>query len=608
MTEHEHEELVAENDQLIGQVFRYSLLAFAGIALVGIGIYFGFFREGEKEPPVASDLPVQAPTPEDRSVEAPAVTFVDITEAAGIDFVHTNGATGKKLLPETMGGGVAFFDYDRDGDADLFLVNGRPWADDASGPPAEPSRLYRNDGQGRFEDVTEQVGLGRHFVYGLGVAVGDYDGDGWLDLFVTAVGQNELWRNVEGRRFEEVTSAAGVAGDPRSWSSGAAFFDADGDQDLDLFVCQYIQWSPEIDEAVDYRLTGIGRAYGPPMNFQGTHSTLYLNDGGRFTDVSKAAGIEVVNAATDEPMGKALAVLPFDFDGDGDIDIFVANDTVRNFLFRNRGDGTFDEDGVALGVAYDNQGKATGAMGVDAGFYRHDHVGLAVGNFANEMTSFFVAPTTEPYFSDEAAVEGIGATSRSSLTFGLLLLDVDLDGRLDLLQTNGHLEDEINRVQPSQHYAQPAQLYWNTGRDRGACFVPFEEAGDLTRPIVGRGAAHADIDGDGDLDVILTQIAGPPLLLRNDQRLGHHWIRLELSQPGPNPFAYGAVVELVVGGQRQVRDVRPTRSYLSQVELPVTFGLGTHDAIDRIVITWPDGTRDERAGLPVDQLHRIERR
>jgi len=587
------QELVPADDAVIGRAFRWSLLVMAVIAAAAAVTAWLVTRPDVRPPP--------APPPRAEAIarrpdaRPPTVVFTDITAEAGIEFVHTNGATGDKLLPETMGGGCAFLDFDGDGDQDLLLVNSGHWpaSPGAEGAPVTMA-LYRNAGAGRFEDVTAAGGL-EIGLYGMGAAVGDFDNDGDVDLYVTAVGPNHLFRN-DGGRFTDVTGAAGVAGAADDWSTGSGFLDFDGDGDLDLFVCNYVRWSERIDFAVDYRLTGLGRAYGPPMNFEGTFPSLFRNDGdGTFTDVSAASGLHVTNPATGVPVAKSLGVTFLDIGADGRIDVFVANDTVRNFLFRNTGDGTFDEVANLSGAAYNSMGAATGAMGIDAAHYRNDEtLGFGIGNFANEMTSLYVSQGLAWQFADESIGEGIGAPSRRHLSFGLFFFDFDLDGRLDLLQANGHLEDEINAIQSSQHYRQPAQLFWNAGSESRFCFVEVDRAsvGDLSRPMVGRGAAYADIDGDGDLDVLLTEVGGRPMLLRNDQDLGHHWLRVKLTGRASNRDAIGAWVELTGSdGVIQRRQVMPTRSYLSQVELPVTFGLGDHDRVGGLRVTWPDGTR-----------------
>jgi len=604
---HDADEFVPADDAVIGRAFRRSLLVIGIVAAVVVIVFF--VPKGGKDVPVAIDRPpVAAPDKLDqRADEIPRVVFADVTTGAGIDFVHESGAAGDKFLPEAMGGGCAFFDADGDGDQDLLLVNSCRWPDaEAAGEDGPPPTmaLYRNDGRGSFTDATVESGLDLSF-YGVGAAVGDYDGDGDVDVFITALGPNRLLRNDDGV-FTDVTTSAGVGGPGNAWSTSAGFLDYDGDGRLDLFVCNYVEWSREIDLELGFTLNGTDRAYGPPKLYRGTVSRLYRNEGdGTFADVTEAAGIAVRNPATGEPLGKALGVTFIDVDGDGLLDILVANDTVQNFIFRNRGDGGFEEMGASSGFAFDEMGAATGAMGIDGGDIGNDG-GLAIGvaNFANESTSLYVQQRGGWQFADTAGSAGIGSPSRLKLTFGLLLLDYDLDGRLDLLQANGHLEETINELQASQHYRQPAQLFWNTGtagRTRFAA-APDETLGDLATPVVGRGASCADIDGDGDLDVLITQTGGRPLLLRNDQDLGHHWLTVTLVGAGGNTGAIGAVVELTAGGVTQRRHVMPTRSYLSQVALPLTFGLGGTAEIDSVRVTWPGGGTQAVVAPPADRV------
>ena len=315
------------------------------------------------------------------------------------------------------------------------------------------------------------------------------------------------------------------------------------------------------------------------------------------------------NSTTGVPTGKSLGVVPVDLNNDGWIDLVVANDTVQNFVFLNQGNGTFKEQGAASGIAFDTYGNTRGAMGIDAARYRNDaNLGIVIGNFANEMTALYVSQAGSAFFTDEAIAEGIGPASRLPLKFGVFFFDYDLDGRLDVLACNGHLEEEISKIQASQKYAQSAQLFWNCGAASGPCFVNSaadKNGSDLFKPIVGRGSAYADIDGDGDLDVILTQVNGAPMLLRNDQKLGRHWARLKLVGTKSNRDAIGAWVSIKAGGVTQQRQVMPTRSYLSQSELPLTFGLGSAAGVEAVEIRWPSGQKQTVANLAADQLTTI---
>jgi hypothetical protein len=601
------DELVPADDTVIARAFRRSLLLILVlVAAVLVGLWLA--RDAPEVGETVRRGPIPAPPPLERETpEAPVVRFTDITLAAGIDFLHVSGAVGEKLLPETMGAGAAFFDTDADGDQDLLLVNSDHWLENRTAPRPTLA-LFRNDGSGRFENMTVDAGLDVT-LYGQGVAAGDYDDDGRVDLFITALGENRLFRNL-GKRFRDVTREAGVAGASDAWSTGTGFLDYDNDGDLDLFVCNYVQWTRAQDLEVHYTLNGIDRAYGPPRQYPGAHSSLYRNEGdGTFTDVAEQAGIRIVNPVTGEPAAKSLAATFVDADGDGFLDIFVANDTVRNFIFRNRGDGTFAEVGTHSGLGFDTMGNATGAMGIDAADYGNNGL-LAVGiaNLANETTSFFVQQGDPWQFVDMANILGIGSPSLLRLSFGAFFFDFDLDGRLDFLQANGHLEQEINEIQPSQHYRQPAQLFWNRGPGARPLFAVLaeEQTGDLDRPLVGRGATYADIDGDGDLDVLITQAGDRPVLLRNDQSAGHHWLRVRLAGKTVNRDAVGVEVRLRAGGVTQRRRVMPTRSYLSQVELPVTFGLGGHERVDSLTVHWPGKPHQEVTVGAVDRTLVVE--
>ncbi|MEZ5540691.1 MAG: CRTAC1 family protein [Pseudomonadota bacterium] len=586
-------------EHIIRSAFYRSLAVILTLAAGAGGLVWYLDRGPETPAPVVESGPV-VPVADDKAGEPrpPAATFADIARAAGIAFTHTNGAYGEKLIPEAIGSGVAFLDYDNDGDQDLLLVNSAWFPGQSHGTPPIQA-LYRNDGSGSFTDVTQESGLALT-CYCMGVAVGDYDNDGWTDIYLTALGPNHLLKNTNGR-FSDVTAATATAGGATDWSTAAAFVDIDNDGDLDLFVGNYVEWSREIDMEIDFRLTGVGRAIGAPNHFYGTQNRLYRNDGNAtFTDITEAAGMLVRDSNTGVAVGKTLAVAPVDYDRDGLIDLFIANDTTRNFLFHNLGQGRFEEIGVLEGIAYDRNGKATGAMGIDSAWYRNDDdLAVGIGNFANEMSSLYVTAGGRPPFADEAVLEGFGPASRLALTFGLFFFDYDLDGRLDLFQANGHLETEISVVQPSQTYAQPAQLFWNCGDACRNRFQLVDSPGDISEPMVGRGAAYADIDQDGDLDIAVNQNGRTAVLFRNEQQLGHHWLRLKLVGTSANRDAIGAEVELRAGGTIQRHVVMPTRSYLSQVELPVTFGLGTDTVIDTLRITWPGG---EVQTVPVGQV------
>lgn len=609
----EPEDLVQGDDSVIGRAVLRSVIAIALVGVLGGGAWWSrsFFKARKQERVTQLAAP-QAVT-NAAAAEVPKAGFTDVTVAAGIQFRHETGAAGEKLLPETMGGGVGLGDLDGDGDPDLIFVNGShwPWAKPAGATTVPPGlALYRNDstpGAVKFVDVTADSGLSAPF-YGMGVAIGDADGDGQPDLLVTGVGGTRLFRNRGGLKFEDVTAAAGVAGDPADWTSAALWLDHDRDGDLDLFVANYVRWSRAVDAEVGYKIDGQTRAYGPPMNFQGALPRFYRNDGnGKFTDISKDAGVQVKNPSTGVPAGKTLGLALADINHDGWPDVVAANDTVQNFVFVNRRNGTFQEAGAETGIAFDSYGNPRGAMGIDAGCFTPDgKLGVAIGNFANEMTAMYVEAATStpesPHFSDESISWGVGGPSRDPLKFGVFFFDYDLDGRLDLLTVNGHLEEEIAKIQHGQKYRQSAQLFWNAG-DAGFVPVGPDAAGkDLFQTIVGRGSAFADVDGDGDLDVVFTQLGGAPMLLRNDQQLGHAWIRVRLVGKAGNPEALGASVRVKAGGRNQWRTQTTTRSYLSSSEAVLTFGLGSAREIEELEVVWPDGTRQTVTGATAGKV------
>ena len=590
----------ATDDAAIGRALRWSI---AALVLIVAATAF-LLVKGSPSRPGEGASPASI-------AGMPRVTFTDITTSAGITFHHRNGARGGKFLPETMGGGCAFLDFDGDGDQDILFVSATDWPwDSADAKRPSVLTLYSNDGTGQFTDVSSTSGLDLD-AYAMGSAVGDFDNDGRPDIFVTGVGGGHLFHNEGGGKFRDITTDAGVAGTSGDWTTSASWLDIDNDGDLDLFVCNYVRWSRDTDIAIDYKLPGIGRAYGPPMNFTGTYPYLYRNDGGgHFTDISATAGIQIKNKATGLPLAKSLGLAPIDLDGDGWIDLIVANDTVQNFVFHNERNGTFKEIGEVTGTAFDNYGKVRGAMGIDAARSQgDDSLAVSIGNFANEMTALYVSKQNALTFADEAIAQGIGPASRHLLSFGVFFFDYDLDGWLDLLTTNGHLEQEIAKVQPDQQYRQPAQLFWNArGVRASGGFVPVQSddtTRDLFQPIAGRGSAFADIDGDGDLDLLLTQVGGSSILLRNDQQLHHHWLRLKLTGSRANRDAIGAWIKVRAGGKLLWRHVMRTRGYLSQSELPVTIGLGKSERVDEISITWPGGEVQKVDGLRVDSASTV---
>ncbi|MCH7573790.1 MAG: CRTAC1 family protein [Candidatus Marinimicrobia bacterium] len=514
-----------------------------------------------------------------------AIVFTDITREAGLDFVHISGAFGRKWMPETLGSGGGFLDYDNDGLPDIFLVNSAYWTGHESGSAPPVSRLYRNLGAGRFEDVSAAAGLD-FTLYGMGCTFADYDNDGDLDIYITAVGDNKLLRNDSGI-FTDVTRAAGVLGnsdvpgDAPAWSTSAAWLDYDRDGWLDLFVCNYVKWTPETD--LFTTLDGTSKSYATPQLYQGETSRLYRNlQGKRFVEVTQQAGVY-------NPEGKSLGVAVADFNHDHWPDIIVANDTQPNFLYLNNGDGTFSDVALPAGVAYDEYGRARGGMGIDVADLRNDgNLSIAIGNFAREPLSLYTQIRNDGLlFQDLAGSARITQPTVLPLTFGLLFADLDLDGYQDLVVGNGHIEPHINDIQQEIYYAQKPQLFRNTTRGR---FVDLgKSAGPaFDEPMVARGIASADIDNDGDIDLLITTNGGTPKLLRNDLPQGPHWIKIRLVGAALNVDAIGAAVTVWSGDLRQTRWVRTGSSYLSQSDIStLIFGLGEHSLVDSVTVQWP---------------------
>jgi hypothetical protein len=521
----------------------------------------------------------------------PSFRFTDVTRSAGIQFRHNNGAFGGKLLPETLGSGCAFLDYDADGWQDILLVNGMDW----SGHRHQTStlKLYRNNRNGTFTDVTHTAGLDVVEMYGMGVAVGDYNNDGFPDILITCVGQNRLFRNTGKGTFVDVTRGSGLDG-RHAMSTSALWFDYDRDGLLDLFVCNYVKWSAEHD--VFCSLDGKHKSYCTPEAYRGETCWLFHNRGnGTFEDVTAKSRIF-------DSSSKSLGAAMFDYDRDGWPDLLVANDTQPNKLYRNLHDGTFRDVAVEAGLAFSTEGKARAGMGVDTGDFDNSGTpGVAITNFDNEMIGLYRGIANHAY-QDVASQTGIGAASKNTLGFGCAFFDADLDGNLDLAVANGHIDDTVRNIRGNVGYAQPPQLFLNDGHGRFNDIAATLGA-DFASPKVGRGLAYGDFDRDGDLDLLLTTNNGPAYLYRNDLAGGNRSIRFRLVGTKSNRDAIGAVVRIEAGGVTQSRRVKSGSSYLSQSELPVTFGLGKRDRIDRAEIEWPSGRSEEFKNLPAGQLH-----
>ena len=535
----------------------------------------------------------------DRSGETEsAIRFTDITESAGIDFVHETGAFGEKWMPETMGSGGGFLDYDDDGLVDIFLVNSTTWPGQPGKQPAPTSKLYRNIGDDSFEDVTERAGLA-FSPYGMGVAFADYDADGDADIYLTALGENKLLRN-EGRRFRDVTHSMGVGGAPSDWSTSAAWVDVDRDGWLDLFVANYVQWTPETDIYVTR--DGKTKSYATPEGYQGQSSRLYRNLQGRgFEDITETAGIY-------NNEGKSLGVAIADFNDDGWPDIVVSNDTQPNFLYMNQGNGSFVDRAIPAGIGYDEIGRARAGMGIDVADIANDGgLAIAIGNFSKEPLSLYAQFGNGELFQDRAGAARLTRPSLLALTFGLEFVDLDLDGYLDLITANGHIEPEINAVQQDITFAQNPQVFRNV-------VGSFVDVGDwagapFSKPIVGRGVASADIDGDGDLDVLITTNGGKAYLLRNDLPTEDvRWVQIQLKGRSPNLKAIGAQVTFWANGMAQRRFVRTGSSYLSQSDYSqIVFGLGEAEEADSVVVRWPTtGQKSRLTALTPGKTYQID--
>jgi hypothetical protein len=526
------------------------------------------------------------------SASAENITFRDITAQAGIRFVHNNAAFGKKYLPETMGPGCAFIDYDGDGYPDILLVNGEDWPGHTKTPST--LKLYHNNQNGTFTDVTAKAGLAVA-MFGMGVAVGDYDNDGHDDIFVTALGQSHLFHNNGNGTFTDVTKAAGMGG-PNEFSTSAAWVDYDRDGKLDLVVANYVQWSQPTD--IYCTLDGAHKSYCTPESYKGTSVRLWHNlGGGKFEDATQKAGMN-------DPTSKSLGLAILDYNGDGWPDIFVANDTQPNKLYLNKQNGTFEEKAVAAGIAFSEDGVARAGMGVDAADYdRSGHASLMITNFANQMLSLY-HNEGNGLFVDEAPRSEVGRNTLVTVGFGCFFFDYDNDGWPDILVADGHIENEIERVQKRVSYAEPPHLFRNLGSGKFQ-EVTAQVGAAFATPKVARGAAYADIDNDGALDVLMTTNGSRAWLFHNEGGTNHS-LRLKLVGTKSNRDGIGAVVRVTSGGAKQWQMLRSGSSYLSQSELVLTFGLGDATKADTVEVQWPSGQVEKLSGLSGDQTVTIE--
>jgi hypothetical protein len=522
---------------------------------------------------------------------AAPVKFTDVTAAAGIKFTHNSGRAGKKWLPETLGAGCAFFDADGDGWQDILLVNSKDWA--PRGRKSLPS-LYRNNRNGTFTNVTAASGLAVE-MYGMGAAVADYDNDGRDDIYITALEGDRLFRNEGGWKFRDVTAAAGIRN--ANFGTSAAWLDYDRDGKLDLFVANYVQWTAKAD--LWCSLDGSTKSYCTPESYKGTSSKLYRNlGGGKFEDATQKAGVG-------DPTSKSLGIAVLDYNSDGWPDLFIANDTQPNKLYKNNRNGTFTEEGVMAGVAFGEDGVARGAMGADAADYdRSGRPHLLVGNFSNQMLGLY-HNEGNGLFVDEAPKSTVGRASLLCLAFGVFFFDYDLDGNLDLFAANGHIEEEIGRVQPKIQFKQAPLLFRNQGKGRFED-VTKQMGAEFNRAIVGRGSAYADFDRDGDLDILISTNHGPAYLFRNDGGNQNRWVSVRAVGAKSNRSGIGAVVRVETASGTQWRKVHSGSSYCSQSDLALTFGLGAAPAIKAIEVTWPSGAKERIANPQPNQFLTIE--
>lgn len=521
------------------------------------------------------------------------IRLTDITQSAGISFVHNNGAFGGKYLPESLGPGCAFIDYDNDGYPDILLINGQDWP--GHGHAKSTLKLYHNDRNGKFTDVTAKAGLAIS-LYGMGVAIADYDNDGFDDIFVTALGQSHLFHNNGNGTFTDVTASAGLSG-INEFSTSAAWVDYDRDGKLDLLVANYVQWTPQSD--IRCTLDGTHKSYCTPESYNGVSARLWHNLGnGKFEDVTKKAGLY-------NPASKTLGVAILDYNNDGWPDLLLANDTQPNKLYLNNQNGTFTERGILAGIAYSEDGIARAGMGVDAGDYdRSGRPSIIISNFSNQMMSLYHNEGSG-LFVDEAPQSTIGRASLLTLGFGCFFFDYDLDGWPDIFVANGHIESEIEKIQKRITYRQPPHLFRNL-KGKGFEEVTARVGAEFNTPRVARGAAYADIDNDGDLDLLITTNGGAAYLFRNDGGNKNQALRIRLRGTRSNRNGIGAVVRVNYGDEKQWQMMRSGSSYLSQSELVLTFGLGQHSSVSNLQVEWPSGQVDKLSSVDAGQTITVQ--
>ena len=540
--------------------------------------------------------PVENPS---QKVPEVNIEFTEITPTCGINFKHESGAYGEFFMPETMGSGGAFLDYDKDNYQDILLIGGGAWKK-SEHQKVGTLRLYRNQGDGTFEETTQQMGLDKIKDYGFGATVGDYDNDGDDDVYVTTLTENLLLRN-DGTKFTEVAQSAGVAG-KAVWSTASIFMDVDKDGFLDLFVGNYVKWTQEIDRNIFCSLDGVNDNYCHPNLYEGEQGVFYYNNGdGTFSDQTKARGFTGVGDIA--PM-KTLGLAAIDFDQNGYPDLVFANDMQPDLLFQNRGDGTFQEVGTTAGIAYNRKGQPRAGMGIVVGDL--DNSGfesIVVGNFSRQPLSVYRS-LPNGVFKDNAYTSKMGEASFLTLTFGLTLMDADLDGDQDVFAANGHVFTDIEKKAANIKYRQTPHFFVNNGN--GIFADKAAEIGGLFQEnMVARGSATADIDLDGDLDLLVTENNGAVHLLRNDTESSHHFLRLLLKNPKGNANAIDAKATLFYNGKKQMRRVKSSDSYLSQSEFPLTFGLGDAEKVDSLKIDWGNGEVSVFEEVKVDKFYLV---